>query len=366
MNNEIQFVEVDTEKLVNELIKSYEMFSKRTLYPADPIRQFILWIASVIIQERILINESAKQNMLRYARGENLDELAELFKDTQRLEAQHAICRFRFYLSEDREQLIPKGSKITMDGEIIFETVEDLVIKKGSLYGEVIGRCQLAGTIGNGFVPGQINQLIDLPPFFEKVENIDTSSGGSEKETDLAFYKRLRGSVETYTTAGAEGAYKYHIMAMSTEIIDVSVKSHDKGTVTIRVLLKEGVNALNILSNIRREIQIGDVKPLTDKVVVLAPSTVPYDVQFTYYKNANDVRQDEVISKEIDKAVQVYSNWQSSKIGRDINPSYLITLLMQTGIKRVEVVAPVYTAVNDESVARLKNYKAVNGGYEDE
>ena len=68
---DVEFVDTNTEHLVNKLITQYEKMIGRTLYPADPVRAFILWIASVIIQERILINESAKQNLPRYATGEN-------------------------------------------------------------------------------------------------------------------------------------------------------------------------------------------------------------------------------------------------------------------------------------------------------
>ena len=53
----------------------------------------------IIIQERILIDESAKQNVPRYAQGVYLDSLAEIFKDAYRLQPQAAATTFRFYLS---------------------------------------------------------------------------------------------------------------------------------------------------------------------------------------------------------------------------------------------------------------------------
>ena len=71
----IEFVNTDTEALVNKLVAGYEEFMGRKLYPADPVRAFILWLASIIIQERVYINESAKQNIPRYATGENLDKI---------------------------------------------------------------------------------------------------------------------------------------------------------------------------------------------------------------------------------------------------------------------------------------------------
>ena len=73
---EISFVNTDTDTLVNALVKSYEKFTGRTLYPADPVQKFILWIADIMIQERILIDESAKKTVPRYAQGFFLDSLA--------------------------------------------------------------------------------------------------------------------------------------------------------------------------------------------------------------------------------------------------------------------------------------------------
>lgn len=72
---EVEFVDTNTEALVNKLIAGYEEITGRTLYPADPVRAFILWLASVLVQERVQINESAKQNLPRYAVGKNLDSL---------------------------------------------------------------------------------------------------------------------------------------------------------------------------------------------------------------------------------------------------------------------------------------------------
>ena len=57
---EVEFVDTNTEALVNKLIAGYEKITGRTLYPADPVRAFILWLASVLVQERVQINESAK------------------------------------------------------------------------------------------------------------------------------------------------------------------------------------------------------------------------------------------------------------------------------------------------------------------
>ena len=114
---DISFVETDTEAIVNALIQSYEKFTGRTLYPADPARLFILWVADIIVQERVNIDFSAKQNVPRYAEGEYLDSLAELFKDTYRLEPEKAKTTLRYTLSIklDTATVIPAGTRATPD-----------------------------------------------------------------------------------------------------------------------------------------------------------------------------------------------------------------------------------------------------------
>lgn len=365
----ISFVETDTEKLVNSLITAYELITGRTLYPADPARLFILWAADIIVQERVLINESAKQNVPRYAEGEYLDSLAEIFKDAYRLEAEAAKTMFRFYLSTvlSFQQLVPAGTRVTVDGEITFETTENLYIRAGELYGDVAAICQTAGTVGNGFIPGQITQIVDVYPYYQKVENITTSAGGTATESDTAFYERMRESMESFSTAGPAGAYIYHAKTASSAVKDVAVSSPERGVVDVRVLLENGELPTDaILQEIEAVLSADKTRPLTDYVTVSAPEAMSFDVNVTYYLPKFGVNSAAVIALDVENAVQEYIQWQTEKMGRDINPSYLISLIMKTGVKRVEVSQPQYTEVEGNSVAALNTSSVINGGVEDE
>ena len=367
---EISFVNTDTETLVTSLIQSYEMFTGRTLYPADPTRLFILWIADIIIQERVIINESAKQNVPRYAEGEYLDSLAEIFKDTYRLEAEAAKTTFRFHLSKalTAPQIVPQGTRVTVDGKIVFETTVDLYIKAGALFGDVLATCQTVGTVGNGFVPGQITQIIDVYPYYEKVENITTSGGGAEEETDEAFYQRMRESMESFSTAGPAGAYVYHAKTASAQVADVSATSPERGVVDVRVLLKDGeLPSEEVLNKVEAALSADKTRPLADYVTVSAPQIVPFRIELTYYIPKPSANSGVVIRAEVEAAIAEFIKWQTQKMGRDINPSYLISLLMKTGIKRVDLVSPAHVVVDNSEVAVLEEPAVINdGGFEDE
>ena len=366
---DIHFVDTDTNTVVNALIQSYEAFTGRTLYPADPARLFILWVADIIIQERVNIDFSARQNVPRYAEGEYLDSLAELFKDAYRLEPEKAKTTLRFTLSIPLEvaTIVPAGTRVTVDGEIIFQTMQALTIPAGDLFGDVEAECQTAGEIGNGFVPGQITQLIDIFPYFGSVENVSESDGGADEESDAAFYERMRESVETFSTAGPLGAYEYYAKSASALIVDVKATSPEPGEVDVRVLLSGGqLPGEEILKEVLDILNADKVRPLTDHVTVAAPETVPYDIDFTYWTQEGGAVSDDKVAENIAAAVQAFKEWQGAKMGRDVNPSYLISLLMQAGAKRVKVRSPVDTVVPDNAVAVIEETAVVNGGAENE
>lgn len=366
---EISFVNTDTDTLVNALVKSYEKFTGRTLYPADPVQKFILWIADIIIQERILIDESAKQNVPRYAQGVYLDSLAEIFKDAYRLQPQAAATTFRFYLSTalPYQHLIPIGTRIAVDGNIVFETTETLYIDAGKQSGDVPAICQQVGEIGNGFVPGQITQLVDVFPYYDRVENITVSAGGAERETDSAFYERMRESMESFSTAGPSGAYIYHAKTASPLVADVTALSPTPGVADIRVLLRDGeLPTEEVLQEVQAQLSADKVRPLCDFVQVSAPDTVPLNIDATYYIPKPSQNSAAVITADVEKAVQDYIRWQTEKMGRDINPSVFVSYLMKTGIKRVVVRQPEYTVVPESEVAALNQCNVSSGGVEDE
>ena len=366
---DISYVETDTETIVNTLIQGYEKIAGRTLYPADPARLFILWIADIIIQERVNIDFSAKQNLPRYAEGEYLDSLAELFKDVYRLEPEAARTKIKFTLSMERDTatVIPAGTRLSAGEEIVFATAEPLIIPAGSLTGEVAAVCQTTGEIGNGFIPGQITKLVDIFPYFQKAENTTESAGGADWESDAAFYARIRESMETFSTAGPLGGYEYHAKSASALIVDVKATSPEPGEVDVRVLLAGGeLPGEETLKAVSGVLNADKVRPLTDHVTVKAPETVTYNIDVTYYTQTGGALGPEAVAQNVTAAVAEYKRWQAAKMGRDVNPSYLVSLLMQTGAKRVEVRSPAFATVADNAVAVIGTTAVVNGGAESE
>lgn len=367
---EVEFVDTDTEALVNKLIAGYEEITGRTLYPADPVRAFILWLASIIIQERVGINESAKQNLPRYAEGENLDSLSEIFHNTYRLEPTAATTTLGFYITTTLEEdyIITDELEVTVDGVINFATTGYLIFKAGENYAEVGAICQSVGTIGNGFTPGQVSKLVsDEFLYFKEVANTTTTAGGSEEESDTAFYNRMRESEESYTTAGPRGSYAYHAKSVSSQISDVSAESPEDGVADVRIMLYGGkLPDKELIDRVQEYLSADDIRPMTDKVIVAAPDTIEFDIEATYYIPRDKAATTKEIKQAVELATENYKLWQTSKMGRDINPSYFNAMLMESGIKRVDITTPVFTEIPKGSVAVLRNCNVTFGGVEDE
>lgn len=86
----------------------------------------------------------------------------------------------------------------------------------------------------------------------------------------------------------------------------------------------------------------------------------------TYYIPKPNASGAAKISQDVKNAVEEYKRWQMERMGRDINPSHLISLVMAAGAKRVVVRSPVFTVVEESAVAQVDEIAVLNGGIEDE
>lgn len=384
-NTEYQFISTDTEEIVTQLVAMYEAITKTTVQPASPERLFIQWVANIIIQERVLTNYAGNQNIPSRAEGENLDALAEMFYEKDRPGAKAATCTVRFQISEAQQTaiLIPAGTRI-QGGELVWETTEDQYIPIGETSVDAQVRCQTAGVVGNGYAIGQIRQLVDIYDYYSECANITVSGGGADEATDDEFYELLRLSMDAYSDAGARGGYIYFAKKASTEIADVVANSPLPGQVKIYVLMQDGTLAGDeVKGKVLAECNADEVRPLTDLVSVEDAGLVEYDIDLTYYLTNGSPQSAATTAEKVRAAIDQYIAWQSAKLGRDINPSKLYHLLMETGIKRVDIRSPVFTPLRDGNlmlgnyleydpalavpqVAKLGRVSVTDGGYEDE
>lgn len=376
LNNlpDVEFASKDIETILNDLISGYESaYFKQTgeekkLYPGDPIRIFLYSQALREFQLRQLIDTSAKQNLLKYASGTYLDNKGAPW--VYRLQPNKATATQRFNLSAPQPVIvsIPLGTRVTPGGDIYFQTIENINIPAGFTTITAMVECTKPGSLGNGFTPGQINILVDPLPWIASVTNIDISQGGVDLEDDNSLRERIHMAPESFSVAGPSGAYEFFAKKYSSLISDVKVTTPSAGTVDIRVLLQDGeVPDAAFLSGLQDSLSDKSKRPLTDNVTVDAPDIINYDIDLTYYIITDNSSVEATIQANVEQAIQDYIVWQKSKIGRDVNPSELISRVMASGAKRVNLASPVYAAVSDTQIAIASvNITVTYGGLEDD
>ena len=354
----IEFVDADTETAKAEVIAKYEEISGRSLAAADPIRLFLESVAAENAQLRAAINKAGKMNLLAYAVGDYLDHLGVLV-DTDRLAASKAQTTIEFTLSAALQiaVTIPAGTRITdMSQTVIFATSETLTIEAGQLTGTVTAYCTEAGSAGNGYIVGQLQTLIDPVPYVESAFNKTVSVGGADIEDDDDYRERIHLAPESFSVAGPKGAYEFWAKSASSLVEDVAVfgpeDGLEPGCVEVYPLLEGGqIPTQEILDAVLEVLNDDKIRPLTDKVSVLPPSTVSYRIELTYYIDRSNAETATAVKEAVDNAITKYKLWQKAKLGRDIDPSKLVEMMVQAGAVKVTITSPVITNVANNALA---------------
>lgn len=358
LNGDLEFVEVDTDTIKNEVISYVEENAGITLAPADPRRLFletICYYIGLIEKEQ---DTTGKMNLLYFSKADYLEHLS-AFLNVTRLDASAASATIKASISTALSYAvtIPAGTRITAGDELYFSVASAITIPAGETSAEGIVKCTTTGSVGNGYVAGQLNKIVDNLAFVATIVNTEETTGGADAESDDDLRERTHEAVEKLSTAGPDGAYKYWAMSASSAIIDVAVYSPSPGTVHIRPLLENGeIPNESVLETVLETCNDKEVRPLTDYVQVLAPEQVQYNIKGTYYISTVNSANETTIKEAVEQAIQDYILWQKTKLGRDIDPNELIYYMRKAGAGRIELTEPVYTEIiADDSLTATVN-----------
>lgn len=372
---DVSFTENDTlEDMVTRMITNYEArYEELTgipliLYPSHPMRIMIYAVALDLFQLEQYVERAGKQDLLKYSYGDFLDHLA-ANRGVTREQAAPATTTIRFTLSAAQDYAIgiPAGTRVTNGDSIYFQTTAYAEVAAGDTYVDVKAECTDVGIEGNDLVAGQLSILVDPIPYVESVANTDTSSGGTDLEEDESLAERVFLAPSSYSVAGSQDAYIYWAKTYNTAIGSVVVQSPNPCEVKIYILMDDGtIPGSGVVSGLQDFLSATTIRPLTDQVEVLTPTAETFNVALTYYINRSDSAQAAAIQSAVSDAVDDYILWQTTDIGKDINPSELIRRVIDAGAKRVVVTAPTFTTVTATKVAQLGTKTVTYGGLEDD
>ena len=365
----VSFAPLSAQEVEQEIITTYERISGLSLYPGDPVRLLLESLAYTISIQSGLIDLAAKQNLLAFSAGAHLDHLGALM-GTPRLEASSSRTTLRFSIGQtlDFSVLIPAGTRVcTTDRAVTFATDAGAEIVAGALSADVAATADVAGTAANGLLPGQVASLVDPLAYVVSARNQVLSMGGADVETDEHYRTRIQLAPESYTCAGSEGSYRYHVLAVHRDIAEVAVWCPEPGRVDIRPVLQGGeMPSPTLLDEIAARVSADTVRPLTDTVTVAAPEVIPFNVRGGWYLRRADSALSGSIAASVSAALEAYRMWQRSKPGRDINPDDLVYRLKAAGAKRVVLSEPAFTPLEPWQIAREGTLSLEYLGVEDE
>ncbi len=362
------------QELSEQMIADFETKYKEetgkeiTLAAGDRNRIILNAAALQLYQGFQYIERAGRQSYLKYAYGDFLENLGAQ-KGITRNEGERALTTMRLTVSEAQESAIsiPRGTRCTAGDNIYFETTEAAEIKPGEEYADVPAQCMEAGSFANGYGVGKINVLVDTIPYINSVANTKETAGGADEESDESLADRIYLAPAGYSTAGPSDAYEFRAKSANSEIGDVKVTSPEPGVVDIRFIMSDGsIPEEMVIAEVQDALSAKETRPLTDCVRVSEPDACAYSIDLTYWINESDREKAQAIQENVKQAIQSFQIWQSEKIGRDINPNKLLSLIIQAGARRAEIRQPQFTEIEETGIAVLEEEQAIYGGLEDD
>lgn len=375
----LSFFDTTAEALYKSYVDKLQSLTGEKMYEGDERLIFAQCYFTVIVALFNTFNEAAKARMLRYAHGEILDALGE-FRNCERLQPSKASCVVSFSISNVRNTSvsIPKGTRVTADGSIVFETAETVVIAIGEKSVEVEAIAQKGGSFANGVPVGALSTMMDNVAYVSGCTNTTFSSGGNDGEPypydaekypdgddgtgDNRYRERIRLANAAFSTAGSEDSYMYWAKSASAEIVDVRVISDkEAGTIELVVMTENGVPSKEIQDKVLSICSAKDVRPMNDIVSVSAPEEIEYDIEMNYTVMDGDQNKALEAISGTGGAVSRFVSHVGSRLGRDINPDLLKLYCLQSGVVYAcEIVSPAYTELTPRQLGKWSGKITLN------
>lgn len=349
---------LDPNLIVGDMVAAFEAAAGRKLQPAQVERLLVNLYAYRESLVRNAIQYAGQQNLLAFAGFPMIDYLGGLLGVT-RLAAQPATVTVEFTLADPLTiaYTISAGTQVgSSDGQYAFATNVDLTIPAGTASGVVDATATADGDGGNGYLPGQINVLLNPSALVASATNTNSSSGGSAPEDDNHLRARIQAAPNQFSVAGPVGAYRFFALGVDPGIIDVQVNSPVPGRVNVYVLTgpitkqpadspnNAGIAGTALLDQVQAALNSDSVRPLTDTVTALAVTEIDYRISatITLYSDADPTAAMDAAQT----AAAEFAIGLASKIQRDIVPSQIIAALSVPGVYEVVLSSPAYTQLS--------------------
>jgi phage-related baseplate assembly protein len=169
-------------------------------------------------------------------------------------------------------------------------------------------------------------------------------------ESDADLRRRLVLAPEGYSVAGPEGAYIFHAISASGDVLDASAISPEPGEVLVTVLSRtgNGTPSAELLALVNQHVSDETRRPLTDAVTVQAATIVNYAIiaNITTFAGPDG----SIVLAEAIRRAEEYRDRQH-RLGLDITRSGIFAALHCEGVQNVVLTSPAADIVIDRESA---------------
>lgn len=295
------------------------------------------------------MEDEARQNFIRFAKGNRLDLKGEFYGQRgHRLSNNLAKTTIRCTTSiaAPHDIVIARGTRF-ISGNYIFQTTEDYVIQKGNKSIDVIATIDTPGAIELG--KGVITDIVDKYEYYESCTNITPVTGGRDAEYDYEYKERLKMIPESFTTAGSRRSYEYWTKQASVLVTDVYVDTPKPNYIDIYTLNKHKLLSEEEKEKVQQFLTESDKKALNDQVTMKDPKINNFTLNIDYWVYENGKNNKTSLELKLKQALQEYTD--KYILGQGINTQDYIEIAKNIdGVKRIKVITPADTQGDPKSV----------------
>jgi phage-related baseplate assembly protein len=214
-------------------------------------------------------------------------------------------------------------------------------------------------------------------------------------ETDTRLRDRIQQGYHLLAAAGPLNAYRQHALGVSNDIADVSVYSPTPGQVVVAVFAKQIIESADaagnelingaaafdqtgleqtqariiarndnaLLNAVRLKLNAEDIRPLTDQVIVKAPTVIPFAIEalLIIYRGPDPA----VVVIEARKQLDSYLK-SIRRLNFDATRSGIIAALTVAGVQNTILSSPaVDVVVSSDELALPLTINVVSGGIDE-
>lgn len=283
------------------------------------------------------MEEEAKQNFLRYARGIKLDFKGEFHgKRGERLKENTARTTMECTTSilVPTDILIPKATRF-IHKNYIFYTEKDYFIKKGTNKLNLVVVSETPGYLG-GIKAGEIKEIVDKYDFFGSCINITDVTGGTDRESDEKYRKRIQLLPESYSCAGSAPAYKFHTLKASNLVTDAVVETPTPNYIDIYILNGKKLVSEEEKEKILSYLSQKHIKAMNDQISIKDPTIREFELNIDYWLYSDSKTTKFNVEERLEELLKEHTD--KYKLGSSINTQDFIEIAKSLKeVKRVKI-----------------------------